>query len=64
MGGTAGWLMGAKFHCSRQKKKADAKHKADQKKVYQQYYDDVYTLQEQNEQLTVALEQMGVRVRK
>jgi hypothetical protein len=62
-GGAGGWLMGAKFHCGRQKKKSDIKHKADQKKIYQQYYDDVYSLQEQNEQLATALEQMGVRVR-
>jgi hypothetical protein len=62
-GGATGWLMGATFHCGRQKKKSDAKHKADQKKIYQQYYDDVYSLQDQNEQLATALEQMGVRVR-
>jgi hypothetical protein len=40
-----------------------AKHKQEQKALYQQYYTDVYTLQQQNAELVAAIEQMGVKVR-
>ena len=53
----AGWLMGGKFHASRLRKKLNAQHKADQKQLYQQYYNDVYALQQQNADLMTALEQ-------
>lgn len=58
-----GWFVGAKIHTRRQAKKLTAKHKQDQKALYTQYYNDVYTLQEQNAELVKALEQMGVRAR-
>jgi len=58
-----GWIAGSKFHCRRQKKKLDSKHKTDQKALYTQYYNDVYTLQQQNAELVQALEQMGVKLR-
>jgi hypothetical protein len=38
-------------------------HKQEQKAVYQQYCDDVYTLQKQNAELVAALEQYGMRMR-
>mmetsp|Transcript_9442 Transcript_9442/g.12512 ORF Transcript_9442/g.12512 Transcript_9442/m.12512 type:complete len:134 (+) Transcript_9442:173-574(+) len=64
-GGTvAGWFFGGAFHCRRQKKSLQTKFKADQKALYQQYYEDVYSLQIQNAELIQALEQMGVRIQK
>jgi len=64
-GGTfLGWFMGGAFHCRRQKKALQTKFKADQKALYQQYYEDVYSLQIQNAELIQALEQMGVKIKK
>ena len=63
MGAGVGWLIGSKFHCGRLQKKLNSKHKADQKALYTQYYNDVYTLQQQNAELIQALEQMGVKMR-
>ncbi|KAL7580443.1 hypothetical protein ACA910_004462 [Epithemia clementina (nom. ined.)] len=63
-GGLLGWWIGSAFHCSRQKKKLSAKFKADQKALYQQYYEDVYALQIQNAELIQALEQLGVKIQK
>jgi hypothetical protein len=62
--GAAGWLIGAKFHSGRIKKKLNAKHKEDQKKLYQQYYNDVYSLQQQNAELIAALEQYAASSRR
>jgi hypothetical protein len=60
--GTAvGWLAGAKFHSRRLKKKLDNKHKEEQKALYQQYYNDVYRLQQQNAELMATLEQYAGR---
>jgi hypothetical protein len=63
MGTGVGWLVGAKVHAQRKEKKLNAKHKEEQKALYTQYYNDVYTLQQQNTELAEALEQLGVRVR-
>ena len=63
IGFAGGWFIGAKIHTRRMQKKLNAKHKQDQKQLYTQYYNDVYTLQEQNAELVKALEQMGVRAR-
>ena len=63
MGFGAGWLIGSKFHCSRLQKKLNSKHKSEQKALYTQYYNDVYTLQQQNAELVQALEQAGYKVR-
>ena len=51
-----------KQQCRRQKKKLDAKLKSEQKALYQQYYEDVYSLQIQNAELIAALEQLGYKV--
>ncbi|GKY99109.1 hypothetical protein MPSEU_000866400 [Mayamaea pseudoterrestris] len=59
----AGWLVGGKFHSRRTRSKLNAKHKQEQKALYQQYYQDVYTLQQQNADLVAAIEQMGVKMR-
>ena len=40
------------------------KHKKETKELYTQYYNDVYTLQQQNAELVEALEKMGVRVQR
>ncbi|CAJ1955251.1 unnamed protein product [Cylindrotheca closterium] len=62
-GTAAGWLLGGKIHSSRKAKNLNSKHKEEQKALYTQYYNDVYTLQQQNQELAQALEQMGVRVK-
>jgi hypothetical protein len=56
-GVAAGWFLGGKFHSRRITKQLNAKFKQDQKQLYQQYYNDVYTLQQQNAELMAALEQ-------
>ena len=61
MGTAAGWMVGGKFHSRRLEKKLNAKFKADQKALYQQYYNDVYALQQQNAELMTALEQYAGR---
>lgn len=63
MGTGIGWLVGSKVHVRRKEKKLNAKHKEEQKALYTQYYNDVYTLQQQNVELAQALEKMGVKVR-
>ena len=63
VGTAAGWLIGARIHCGRKEKKLNARHKEEQKALYTQYYNDVYTLQQQNSELAQALEQLGVRVK-
>jgi hypothetical protein len=47
------------LQCRKQKKKLDAKFKQEQKALYQQYYEDVYSLQIQNAELIQALEQVS-----
>jgi len=63
IGTSVGWFLGSKYHCRKLKRKLDAKHKEEQKALYQQYYNDVYTLQSQNAELAQALEQYGARGR-
>jgi hypothetical protein len=63
LGTGIGWVVGGKVHTRRKEKKLNAKHKEEQKALYTQYYNDVYTLQQQNTELAEALEQLGVRVR-
>lgn len=58
-----GWFVGGKYHAGKVSKKLNTKHKHEQKELYTQYYNDVYTLKEQNGQLIKALEQYGVKVR-
>jgi hypothetical protein len=55
-------LAGGKIHSKRKEKKLNAKHKEEQKALYTQYYNDVYSLQQQNAELAQALEQLGYRV--
>lgn len=62
VGTTLGWFFGGTIHSRRKEKKLQKKHKEEQKALYTQYYNDVYTLQEQNTELAEALEKLGVRV--
>ena len=59
-----GWFLGGKIHSGRKEKKLITKHKKEQKELYTQYYNDVYTLQQQNSELVDALEKLGVRVQR
>ena len=63
-GVVVGWLVGGKVHSGRKEKKLAVKHKKETKELYTQYYNDVYTLQQQNAELVEALEKMGVRVQR
>lgn len=54
--GTVGWFAGGKIHCRRLKKKLQTKHMKEQKEIYQQYYNDVYALQQENLKLSATLE--------
>lgn len=53
----SGWMMGGFFHSRSTRNKLNIKFKKDQKELYQQYYNDVYSLQQQNAELINALEQ-------
>ena len=52
-----GWFLGGYYHSRSVTKKLNTKFKKDQKDLYQQYYNDVYSLQQQNNELINALEQ-------
>ncbi len=45
------WFLGGKVHASRAVKKVKAKFQKEQKQLYSQYYNDVYQLSEQNQEL-------------
>jgi hypothetical protein len=51
MTGAVSWILGAKVHSGRVAKKMKTKHQKEQKQLYSQYYNDVYKLSEQNQQL-------------
>lgn len=54
----ASWILGARVHVSRANKKLKRKHISEQKKVYSQYYNDVYKLNEQNAKLQQKAEEL------
>ena len=56
--GTVSWMLGGKFHAGRLHKKLKTRHQKEQKKVYSQYYNDVYKLSEQNSQLAVQAQEL------
>merc|ERR1712232_355485 len=62
--GALGWFAGAKFHCSRVLRKAKAKFQKEQKQLYSQYYNDVYKLTEQNQELQYMVEQYQEALKK
>lgn len=49
--GAASWFIGGKIHAKRAVNKANKKHKAEQKALYTKYYQDVLSLQTQNQEL-------------
>lgn len=61
--GLAAWVMGAKFHTGRVVKEMKRKHKSEQKKLYSQYYNDVYKLGEQNSLLQEQIEDLTALVK-
>tara|TARA_B110001450_G_C17528733_1_gene443735 strand:+ start:489 stop:701 length:213 start_codon:yes stop_codon:yes gene_type:complete len=63
VGTGVGWLIGGKVHAQRKEKKLNAKHKEEQKALYSQYYNDVYQLQQQNAEMSEALQKLGYRVK-
>mmetsp|Transcript_4738 Transcript_4738/g.13675 ORF Transcript_4738/g.13675 Transcript_4738/m.13675 type:complete len:253 (-) Transcript_4738:650-1408(-) len=56
--GIASWIMGARFHSGRAVKELKRKHKSEQKKLYSQYYNDVYKLGDQNNALQKQIEDL------
>ena len=50
--------MGAKYHSSRAVKKVKTRFQKEQKELYSQYYNDVYKLTEQNQELNSAVQQL------
>jgi Ca2+-binding EF-hand superfamily protein len=58
MGSALSWFVGGKFHSGRTAKKLKAKHLKEQKQLYTQYYNDVYKLSEQNQELLSYVEQL------
>lgn len=56
--GVASWIMGGRFHSGRAVKELKRKHKSEQKKLYSQYYNDVYKLGDQNALLQQQIEEL------
>ena len=56
--GAASWLLGGKFQSGRIAKNLKRKHQSEQKQLYSQYYNDVYKLSEQNQQLQQQIEEL------
>jgi hypothetical protein len=54
----ASWIAGGKFHSRGATKKLKSQFQKEQKALYTQYYNDVYKLTEQNNQLTYMVEQL------
>jgi hypothetical protein len=53
------WILGAKFHSGRVSKKLKNKFQKEQKQLYTQYYNDVYKLTEQSQDLTSYIDQLS-----
>ena len=58
MGSAFSWFLGAKFHSSRTAKKLKTKFQKEQKELYSQYYNDVYKLTEQNQELQLIVKEL------
>ena len=56
--GAISWMLGGKFHSGRLHKKLKTRHQKEQKKVYSQYYNDVYKLSEQNSALATQAQEL------
>lgn len=64
LGCSASWFFGGKFHSARTYKKLKSKHQKEQKQLYSQYYNDVYKLSEQNQELQYYIEQLTEAMQK
>ena len=60
---TASYILGAKIHSSRTAKKLNKKHKADQKTLMTQYYNDVYKLESEKAAYQLEAEQLNKKLR-
>lgn len=58
MASAASYLLGAKIHSGRATKKLKTKHSKDQKTLYTQYYNDVYKLEEQKQEMQLVIDQL------
>ena len=58
LGSAISWFLGGKFHSGRTAKKLKTKFQKEQKQLYSQYYNDVYKLTEQNQELQMLVEQL------
>jgi hypothetical protein len=54
----ASWFMGGKYHSGKVSKKLKTKFQKEQKALYSQYYNDVYKLTEQNQELQYLIQQL------
>lgn len=54
----ASWFMGGKYHSGKVAKKLKSKFQKEQKALYSQYYNDVYKLTEQNQELQYLIQQL------
>jgi len=62
--GGAGWVGGAVFQSKKAKQILQKKQVIEAKKLYSQYYNDVYKLQEQNAELVSVIEKLQVALQK
>jgi Ca2+-binding EF-hand superfamily protein len=62
--GAVTWILGAKYHSGKVAKKLKRKHQSEQKQLYSQYYNDVYKMSEQNQQLKKQVEDLTELVKK
>lgn len=56
--GVASWILGARYHTGKVTKNLKRKHQTEQKKLYSQYYNDVYKFSEQNKELQRQVEEL------
>jgi hypothetical protein len=56
--GVVSWVLGARIHSGRVKRQLKRKHTSEQKKVYSQYYNDMYKLSDQNTRLQQQIEEL------
>lgn len=63
MSSAVSWFLGAKFHSGRTARKLKTKFQKEQKQLYSQYYNDVYKLTEQNNELQLLVEQLKDRLK-
>mmetsp|Transcript_23548 Transcript_23548/g.38374 ORF Transcript_23548/g.38374 Transcript_23548/m.38374 type:complete len:260 (+) Transcript_23548:183-962(+) len=61
--GVVSWILGAKVHSGRAGKKLKKKHQSEQKKLYSQYYNDVYKLNQHSQELNNQIEDLKELVR-